>query len=304
MKIKTNVDKCELFGVTPMHLIKDVENVRIGDVWNKEGYRLMAVNTDGDTTSTQTNTTVTFAILMDDVCLARITFKNSRKFYGVWTMRVSNRTFYSSTLYPNGLYGYKYSDFDFIPIIINDLGLTLMTVRKLEIDVDVNVKAGKRLRDIRKNTKDYDLILHGRKVGENARLNGCGLWFEYSRNNLCNHPTEYIRNAKGLSVKTYSKRDEISNSNKDYIADWNGWNGKMWRSEVTTKNPDILRWIEYTKNQDYTLKTFDLMQFLHFLSIPAYRLAFWRYQSQRLIRYNRKRDNRKVDMYDVIIGKI
>lgn len=168
----------------------------------------------------------------------------------------------------------------------------------------MNVKTGKRLRDIRKNTEDYDIILHGRKVNENARLNGCGLWFEYSRNNLCLPPTEYKRNAKGLLVKTYSKRDELANSNKEYIAEWNGWQGKMWRSEVTTKNPDILRWIEYTKKQDYTLKTFDLMQFLHFLSMPAYRLAFGRYQTPRLLRYNRKRDNHKIDMLDVIVGNI
>lgn len=300
MKLQTNIDKCEIFGEAPQKMMDFVSTATVGDVIKRDGYALVVTKTDGVILGK--NTTATFAIRMEDNTLATITFKNTRKFYGTWILIVNNRVFYTSMLYP---YSRQSSDFDFIPLILDDLGLNILGISKLEVALDVNVNAGKRLTNIRKDTKGYDLILHGRKVSDMQRLKGCGLWYNISRKTLEKHPTLYIENAKGLSLKTYSKRDEIWESGKYYIMDWNGWDGKIWRSEIFTKNRDINSWIKYCENSnDDTLYTSCLMHFLHNLSLPEYRLRFWRWQVQRLMRFSRKKDSKKCDVFDVIVKNI
>ncbi|MCH5174704.1 MAG: hypothetical protein J1F40_02320 [Prevotellaceae bacterium] len=184
--------------------------------------------------------------------------------------------------------------------------LILKTVTKLEVALDTNVNAGLRIKRIRKNTDGFNLILHGRNVREEERLIGCGVWHNLSRKKLESNPSEYIENYKGLSLKTYSKMDEIADvGRKQYIAEWNGLRDKMWRAEISAKSEDVKDWLDYCgRSNDKTLHSPCIMQFIYRLSEPDYRLRFWRWQSRRLMRYTRKTDDAKFDVFDVIVGNI
>lgn len=355
MKFSTNIDKCKLFGTTPMYLMEYVSTVSVGNILKRDGYSLITTQTDGFA-GTEKNTSAIFDVRIGDNKLGVLTFQSSRKHNGVWTFCVDNRVFYTSfwqmsevnlntedrcsdsisipenqllnreykvpmgnsTLLgqlsqkrlskkPVTIYPYdRYSAFMFIPLIIDDLRLNLRTITKLEIAFDANVNAGLRLKRIRKDTEAYNLILHGKKVTETERMTGCGLWHNFSRKKLESNPSEYIENYKGLSLKTYSKMNEIADiGKKQYIANWNGFWDRMWRSEVSTKSEDVKDWLNYCEiSNDETLYTPCIMQFLYRLSEPDYRLRFWRWQSRRLMRYTRKTDDAKFDVFDVITGNI
>lgn len=194
-------------------------------------------------------------------------------------IKVYNRVFYSE-----GIYHYV------LPMI-DELGLKVEAVERVELCLDCNVSLLARIRKLIKD-KNHDMIVNGAKVDDDEAC--LMLICDVSRDRI--HTTDgtlYKKNASGFDLKVYNKIKEIANTGKNYIAAHNQMGGIMHRLEVGISGHYISSRHE------------DTMQFLSDILIPQERAKIIVSLCDRILRFNpRKASDKKkaqtVSLVDLI----
>ena len=300
---KVNIDKVRLcFSYSPQ-LFEDLTEF---DEISCEGFILRVKNRDGriiDENGKITYTAIKASVEtpnnIGDFC-----FYNSLRWRYKCFFTANNKALYTSI----GKYPPEFinTEFSYIMPIAESLNLTLCTITQIDLALDVKCNPVSRVRKLIKS-KDYDLILNNKKVTDfQQTLDNYGEFYTRNRQRIAKTPTLYLNmaNSENVSLKIYNKQQEITdNPYKQYIADFNNFPKNFWRLETTIKNDDVKMWVDHCKNaEDELLKTDDIKHTLYRLDANDYRLNLWRYETNRLIHFVRRRDRKQIDLFDVVNG--
>lgn len=133
-----------------------------------------------------------------------------------------------------------------VDYIADELGLSLNNITDLHVALDTNINFAKKIKHAQFND-DYEVILNGK-----ARLDKKEVLDEIlhiQTGDQCRLKTLTIcispKKQDGLSLKVYDKKKELEKSNKKYIPQWNGFNDKDYRVELTIKNEHLKEFYQW-----------------------------------------------------------
>lgn len=305
VKYNFNVDKLRLCYKQPQQLFNMLKGYNNGDYIQFEGFCLVITDSGRCAESTKEPTKIKADIIFDDnTRLGEFSFNDSAKYEGKCFFTVDNHALYK----PNGFdsQGHKYNYMAFVDWVEQQLGLNKNNLTESEIALDVNFNPLPQLQRLIRDTTNYDMIVNGKKVDDNERINGLGEYFERTRTKRKRYPTIYLaqKKADSPSIKIYDKLAEITEeSGKDYILNWNDFNSStMWRLEVTVKNVDFREFQEkISKNIE---EWGNIESVVVLLGLEQFKALLWVYITERLMYFRNKHSNEVVSLFDIATKSI
>lgn len=305
IKYNFNVDKLRLCYKQPQQLFNMLKGYNNGDYIQFEGFCLVITDSGRCAESTKEPTKIKADIILDDnTRLGEFSFNDSAKYEGKCFFTVDNHALYK----PNGFdsQGNKYNYMAFVDWVEQQLGLDKNNLTESEIALDVNFNPLPQLQRLIRDTTNYDMIVNGKKVDDNERINGLGEYFERTRTKRKRYPTIYLaqKKADSPSIKIYDKLAEITEeSGKDYILNWNDFNSStMWRLEVTVKNVDFREFQEkISKNIE---EWGNIESVVVLLGLEQFKALLWVYITERLMYFRNKHSNEVVSLFDIATKSI
>lgn len=262
-------------------------------------------------------------ILGDGTLLGEFVFNDSARYEGKCFFSYANSALYKVFTYNHdGKCNYQ----GFVSNVADTLGLTLNNFTQIEIAADVNFNPIPKIQKYIRDFENWDMIVNGKRVSdENRTIEGFGEYFERSRKKRNKYPTLYFKQVKDNSplLRIYDKSNEINAQNtiKKYVEDWNEYgSAKVYRLEVSIKNEDFKKWIDFVHSADNGLlrewcdfydpkasaeenaKTF-LEATERLLGLRAYKCQLWRFFADRLVYFRSKRTSEVVSLLDIAEGR-
>lgn len=137
--------------------------------------------------------------------------------------------------------------------IQDDLGLEFNNFTSIDIALDSNICWFKRIKSAIKNENLVPVVLNKSYTDMREKIKPIGYWHVGDRIKYREN-TMYISNIeKDMVFTTYDKGEEIKESGKDYIRNWYGSNGNIYRAEIRLKNKSINDYCEKNKLSQYEL---------------------------------------------------
>ena len=305
LKYNFNIDKLRLCYKQPQQLFDLLKTYNNGDYINFEGFTVVITDNGRPQESNKVPTKIKADIILDDnTRLGEFSFNDSAKYEGKCFFTVDNHALYK----PNGFdsQGNKYNYMAFVDWVEQQLGLDKNNLTESEIALDVNFNPLPQLQRLIRDTTNYDMIVNGKKVDDNERINGLGEYFERTRTKRKRYPTIYLTQRKlgSPSIKIYDKASEITEeSGKGYISDWNDFNSSiMWRLEVTVKNEDFKAFQErISKNIE---EWGQIETITELLGMEQFKALLWVYIADRLIYFRNKHNDEVICLLDIATKSI
>lgn len=305
LKYNFNVDKLRLCYKQPQQLFDMLKDYNNGDYINFDGFSLVITDCGRTQESTKEPTKIKANVVLDDnTRLGEFSFNDSAKYEGKCFFTVDNQALYKTNGYDSQ--GNKHNYMAFIGWIEQKLGLEKNNLTECEIALDVNFNPVPQLLKLVKDTDNHHLILNGKNVADDVRLDGFGEYFDRFRKKRNRYATIYLSQKKvdSPSIKVYDKLTEIrEESKKDYIIDWNDFNSNtMWRLEVTVKNADFR---EFQQKIGTNLEEWgQLNTVVELLGLEQFRSLLWVYIADRLIYFRNKHTNEVISLLDIATKSI
>lgn len=305
VKYNFNVDKLRLCYRQPQQLFDMLKGYNNGNYIQFDCFSLVITdNGRPQEETTKEPTKIKANIVLDDgTLLGEFVFNDSAKYEGKCFFSVDNHALYKeSGRNERG----KYSYMCHLDWVEQHLHLDKNNLTESEIALDVNFNPLPQLQRLIRDTTNYDMILNGKKVNDDERINGYGEYFVRTRTKRKRYPTIYLSQKKADSpcIKIYDKATEINGeSGKDYINDWNDFNSRtMWRLEVTVKNDDFKAFQERVgKNIEEWGK---IESVVVLLGLEQFRTLLWVYITERLIYFRNKHTNEVISLLDIATKSI
>lgn len=305
LKYNFNVDKLRLCYKQPQQLFDLLKVYNNGEYIQFEGFTLVITDNGRPQESNKVPTKIKADIILDDnTRLGEFSFNDSAKYEGKCFFTVDNHALYKVNGYDSQ--GNKHNYIAFIDWVEQKLHLDKNNLTECEIALDVNFNPLPQLLKLIRNTNSYDMIVNGKKVDADERINGFGEYFERTRTKRKRYPTIYLsqKKADSPSLKVYDKLAEITEeSGKGYISDWNEFgNSPIWRLEVTVKNVDFKEFQEkISKNLE---EWGNIESVVVLLGLVQFRTLLWVYICDRLIYFRNKHSNEVVSLFDIATKSI
>ena len=305
LKYNFNVDKLRLCYKQPQQLFDLLKGYNNGDYIQLEGFSLVISDNGRPQESNKVPTKIKADIILDDnTRLGEFSFNDSAKYEGKCFFTVDNHALYKVNGYDSQ--GNKHNYIAFIDWVEQKLHLDKNNLTECEIALDVNFNPLPQLLKLIRNTNSYDMIVNGKKVDADERINGFGEYFERTRTKRKRYPTIYLTQKKlgSPSLKIYDKASEITEeSEKDYISEWNDFNSStMWRLEVTVKNVDFKEFQEKIGKNIEEWGEVDNVVVL--LGMEQFKALLWVYIADRLIYFRNKHNDEVICLLDIATKSI
>lgn len=301
VKYNFNLDKLRLCYKQPQQLFDMLKGYNNGDYIQFEGFTLVITdNGRPQEETTKEPTKIKANVVLDDgTLLGEFSFNNSAKYDGKCFFAFENHSLYKVNGYDSQ--GNKHNYMAFMGWVEQQLGLKKNNLTECEIALDVNFNPIPQLLKLVKDTDNHELILNGKKVADDVRLDGFGEYFERYRKKRMRYATIYLSQKKAYSpsLKVYDKITEIrEESGKDYILDWNDFNSNtMWRLEVTVKNDDFKEFQERVGKNIEEWGQIDTV--VELLGLEQFKALLWVYIADRLIYFRNKHTNEVICLLDI-----
>lgn len=115
---------------------------------------------------------------------------------------------------------------------LSSIGLPFLHITSVDVCLDVNINAVKRLRKAIKDVEGLVMIVNGKRVNDNEHC--VDYYFQANRNRLIGQPSIYRKGS--LDLKVYDKARELSEvslQKEEYTRNWSGIKGKpLYRVEL------------------------------------------------------------------------
>lgn len=305
VKYNFNIDKLRLCYKQPQQLFDMLKCYNNGDYINFEGFSLVITDSGRCAESTKEPSKIKAdVVLQDGTLMGEFVFNNSAKYECKCFFSFENHSLYKVNGYDSQ--GNKHNYMCYIDWIEQQLGLEKNNLTQCEIACDINFNPLPQLLKLIRNTNSYDMIVNGKKVDADERINGFGEYFERTRTKRKRYPTIYLsqKKADSPSLKVYDKLAEITEeSEKNYIIDWNEFgNYPIWRMEVTVKNQDFKEFQEkISKNIE---EWGNIESVVVLLSLEQFKALLWVYITERLMYFRNKHSNEAVSLFDIATKSI
>lgn len=304
LKYKFNIDRLRLCYKQPQQLFDLLKGYNNGDYINFDGFSLVITDNGRVQESNKEPSKIKADVVIDDgTLLGEFVFNDSAKYEGKCFFSVDNHALYKeSGRNERG----KYSYMCHLDWVEQHLHLDKNNLTECEIACDINFNPQPQLLKLIRNTNSYDMIVSGKKVADDERINGYGEYFERTRTKRKRYPTIYLsqRKADSPSLKVYDKLAEITEeSEKNYIIDWNEFGySPIWRMEVTVKNQDFK---EFQQRIGKNIEEWgEVDNVVVLLGMEQFRTLLWVYIADRLIYFRDKHTNEVVSLFDIATKSI
>lgn len=305
-KVNYNVDKLKLCYYQPSDLFAELAR-RDKDEYIDFGYYRLYILDNGrkensDKPSVKAKANIVTNIEQSWVNIGTLTATNSAKYDGLCFLELYNSALYNRL----GEVGERVNGLNCLPYIVTPMGLQLHNLTEIEIAADCNHNPIPTIRRMIKDCQNYDMIMNGKRISDEKRINGYCEIYGRSRTKLDRIPTLCCgqRKDEGLRMKIYNKSKEIADaSGKEYIEKWNDYGcHSTHRVEVTIKNEDYRQWLDYIR--PYKPEWGILETCGELLCDEAYRASLWHYCAHRMLYFKPKgqRDS-VIDLIDIISGE-
>lgn len=169
----------------------------------------------------------------------------------VW-IKIDNRVLYTP-LYPDVSIG------SFLYYIADDLSLSYNNITRLDICIDSSVNFPMRIKKAVRNLELTPVIL--RKAYPEPKEIIDKLLYIHSGDRIRYRTSTITISSKdkNIALCAYNKTEEIQDSGKDYIAEWNEIKPTIYRVEVRTKRAALIDYLEKRSLsfEDLYLRLFD-----------------------------------------------
>ena len=294
-----NVDKLRICYLQPQELWQNLEKHNTNDFVNYDCFSLH-ITDDGrgkeinDKPRTKIKCNV---ILNEGLLLGKFEFNNSAKYAGKCFFEFDNKALYSIAGYN---FGKKYNHLVTLDFVEQQLNITKNNVTCVEVAMDVNFNVIHVIQKLIKDYKNFTMYVNGNIINnEGRKIENYGEYFQRSRKRRERYPTIYLTQSKEDSprLKIYNKTNEIKESGKSYIQQWNGMPSTMYRVEVTVKNEDFKKFMEIMqgKNDFYS----EIEGVCLHLSVEGYIYLLWQYITDRMLYFKNKSTGEVIRMLDI-----
>lgn len=248
-KVKITRDKLEVCYVAKKELIDNIEDTKH---WQRDGYYL-----EYEEIENKDKRETILSIYVDDWTKEK----------GLYQYRFGTLKFGSSFETENDSIRYCWLKVDnevlyrtdkplyLLHWIQDDLGLDFNNFTSIDIAIDSNICWFRRIKSAIRNENLIPVVLNKSYVDLKEKIKPIGYWhigdrIKYREN------TMYISNVeKDMIFTTYDKGEEITESGKQYIRNWFGSNGNIFRAEIRLKNKSINDYCERKNLSQYDLYT-------------------------------------------------
>lgn len=254
---------------------------------------------------------------VERIDLGELTIHNDQRYH--------NRSFFvynlQSQYFIDGIdiNGTKYNLCQYPLMCAEQLGLEFNNVSKLEVALDINQAVIYKFRTLIHDYDHFTMIFKGKQVTDKGmEIPGIAEYSPVSRARKSRKPTLYMR-ARDCELKVYDKERELADKQKKKaVEEWDGYDGKCERVEVTVNNTGFKAYLKYlndsylnSKNgqiakdipeywiHDHVLSETEL--YFNILMQEQEREAIFDYVSQRLIRFRiRNHDKTLITPLDIV----
>lgn len=270
-----NIDRLEVCYTASVPVVEELIDTAYME---RSGYRIIAQESENNETILQVDIVapeggpvwMSFA----SIKIGSTFETEDSPFRYVW-IRVDNRVLYTP-LYPSS------PVLSYLFYIAEDLSLIYNNITRLDIAVDSGTNYPVR---IKKAVRDMSLtpVVLGKAYPEPKEIIGKLLYIHtgdrirYRTDNITLSSAD-----KDEALCVYNKTEEIKESGKDYIAEWDGIKGTIYRAEVRLKRAALK---DYLNSKGLTFEEL----YLNILNKERL-LDLFLFYSDRLIRFRRGRD--------------
>lgn len=236
-KHNLNTDRVEVCYTASIAIAEELKDTAYME---RDGYRLTAQESENKETTLQIDIRepnggsewMRFGSLK--VCSA---FEDeAAPFRYVW-IKIDNRVLYTP-LYPDVSIG------SFLYYIADDLSLSYNNITRLDICIDSNVNFPMRIKKAVRNLELTPVIL--RKAYPEPKEIIDKLLYIHSGDRIRYRTSTITISSKDkdIALCSYNKTEEIQDSGKDYIAEWDEIKPTIYRAEVRTKRAALIDYLE------------------------------------------------------------
>ena len=181
-------------------------------------------------------------------------------------------------------FSYQCSLIVLVDYVFDDLGMRVNNITRIELALDTTVNIVTRIDKIIKD-ENITMIFNNKKIKEmNKKIPDAFYCYGRSRSKRDRVPCLFFKGIHN-QVKIYNKMQEIENSGKRYIYEWNNFNSsKMYRLEVRL---DRIGWLSVISELNLD-STYNAANWLAYL-ISDYLPQIWEIALSRVLRFNNKR---------------
>lgn len=287
-----SIDKLKISLNQPKETWEFINNNKPDSYIYRDGYTLYIPkeeNYEDQENISVKHVRVTF---QDGSPIGKLTFNNNSVYKERAFLTFDNPLFYNPFYFAD-----KISMLSCVPPILEDMGMSVASITKMEIARDVNTSTLSRLRKLIKN-ENYDLIINGNKVNNKEILQDyCEIYGRKRQRVIFNYPTIYVsQKNKSMSLRVYNKTHEIrtTDKGKDYIEKWVDFGKeKIFRNEL------ILSW----KHIKEFVSSFNIDMedpyFLGNITRPETLKQMFEYFSPRLLRFTHKQTGETITPFNI-----
>ena len=307
-RINFNIDRLKECYKQPEGLFEELSQYPNNKYLEYDGFKLHIVDNGRDENNDKPPIRIKANVLLDDgTMIGDFVFHASAQFDGKCFFTFANAALYEQTSLVGGI---KHNHQSTIDYIATSIGLELNNFTEIEVAADVNFNVIAKVQKLVKDYENFDMIVNGKRVvDQNRKIEGYGEYFSRSRSKRDKYPTLYFSQAKsdGLELKIYDKSKEIieENPQKQYIIDWNDFGSeKVYRLELTIRNEQFKKWLEYVRSGDSGLLTEwgDFERSESLLGLQAYKCPLWQFGADRLVYWRHRGTNEVVSLLDIALG--
>lgn len=244
-----NIDKLKLSAFQPDGFFEYFASFKKNDFIGRDGYKMMIADDGRGRAGDATPSRIVIVLMWEDNKeIGILTLNSSSTTYGGRAfVEVDNKQFYTP-------FSFDLESKQKIPMmgciaeILDDLGLQVASVTQIDIARDLNMNIIKPLRNMIADAS-FDMICNNKKITDPlTKIGGYSENYGRCRKHMFRVPTIYYSQAKERTpeLKIYNKTREIEeSSNKNYIAEWNGFGKEsIFRSELTLYWDSVKEWMK------------------------------------------------------------
>lgn len=270
-KLNLNLDKLEVCYTAAPDVYEDLKNTKYQEL---DGFRIYSIEDNG---TKESYLNIEIQIPDKDGVLewerfgtlkVGSTFVDEDTPLYVW-IRVDNRMLYT----PIACCLYYIAD---------TLSLRFNNITKLDIAIDGNTNYFVRIKKAVRNMELVPIVL-GRAYPEKSEIIKKLLYLHTAdREKYRTNTISVSASDKDFALAVYNKTDEIEESNKSYISEWDGLDDTIYRVEVRLRRPAIRDYLNVNgvTFEDVYLKLFD----------KDTQFNIFRFYSDRLLRFRSGRE--------------
>lgn len=298
-KWKINVDKLKICYNQPAELWQYLSKFNNDDIINYDCFQIHIIDDGrGKDNNDKPRVKIKANVVTDEgILLGKFEFNNSSKYEGKCFFTFDNKALYTTA----GHYmGNKYNHLITLDFIEQQLGIEKNNITTVEVALDVNFNVIHKIQLLIKDYKNYTMYVNGNIITDaHRKIENYGEYFQRSRKRRERYPTIYLTQSREDSprLKIYNKTNEIKESGKDYINEWNEISGNVYRTEITVKNEDYKKFMEIIGQQNDIYTQIEGVC-LHF-STKEYICSLWQYITDRMLYFRNNSTNEVIRMLDI-----